>query len=127
MNRRICRYNLEYLTLNKNYQVIQTHHSKLELLFLPYISPRVINRYFLRATYLFESLKSNICNTLRTNLCGSFVLLFSVFISIISIVAFSQQLTNFIFVACSTKSSLCFMIKSVSCFRLLSTYLGKSK
>ena len=45
-------YNVEFLTLSKNHQAIQTHHSTLELLvsfyyflLLSYIFPRVINGY----------------------------------------------------------------------------------
>ena len=93
-------YNVEYLTLNRNPQVIQTHHSRLELLFWVHcfctvvlFFSRVINKQ-VWATCLFEFLKYNLCGNLRTNLCGLFLLLFSVFMNIVSILIFGQYLTN---------------------------------
>ena len=43
-----------------------------------------------RATCLFELLKSNICDNLRINLCGLFVLMFYVFMNIVSMLIFGQ-------------------------------------
>ena len=82
---------------------------------------------FWRATCLFELFKYILCDNWRMNLCGSVVLLFSVFKNIVSVLKFGQVLTNFIFIVHSTKSSLYFMTKKISCFKLMSIFLGKSK
>ena len=58
--------------------VIQTHDSMLELLFLVYCFYTIFvyfptcNKDFLRATWIFQLLKSNLCEKLRTDLCGPF-------------------------------------------------------
>ena len=52
---------------------------------LSYIFPRVLNRKKnWKEACLFEFLKFNLCGKLRINLCGSLVLLFSMFMNIVS-------------------------------------------
>ena len=54
-----------------------------------------INSRFLRATFLNQLLKSNLCYRLRTNFCGSFVLLFSMFMNIVSVLIFDNNCSIF--------------------------------
>ena len=83
---------------------------------------------FWSTTCFTELLKSSLCNKLRKNLCGSLVLLFSVFINISFPCLYldNNRLTS-LFIVCFAKSSLCFIIKSVSYLKLLSKSLNKLK
>ena len=77
---------------------------------------------FWSATSLFELLKSNLANNLKTNWCGSFVLLFSVSMNIISMLIFGQYFPSLAFYSCSAKTSLGFMMEKVSCLNKMKSY-----
>ena len=89
---------------NKNYLVIETHHSMLELLFLVYL-----------------------CNKLRINLCGSIILLFSVFMNIVSMLYLEKNCSILFLILFSTKDFLLFIRNLISCLKFLSASLGQSK
>ena len=69
---------------------------------------------------LFEFLKSNLCDKLRTNLCGPFVLLCSCYY-------FDNNCSILFFILFSGKELLLFMTNSILCFKFLSRSLCKSK
>ena len=83
---------------------------------------------FWRATCLFTLFKSNLCEKLRTNLWGSFIFLFSVFMNIffhayiLTIVAQSH-----FFVLFPTKDSLLMVNSFFLCSKFSSTSLSQSK
>ena len=109
-------YNLKYLSLNKDHQTIQDHHSTLVLLVwacfctAPLYFASVINRKFWEATYLFELVKSNLCGKWRKNLCGSTVSLFYVLMNIIS------MLFNLTLLARTSKIE--YQFHTLSCYQL---------
>ena len=82
---------------------------------------------FWRTTCLFALLQFNLCDNFKTNLSGSFFLLFSVFMNIVSILIFENNCSISFSILFSAKNSLLFIINSISCFKLLSTSLGQSK
>ena len=61
------------------------------LILFSYIVRRVIDRYVLKATCLFEFFKSNICDKLRTNLCGSLIFQFPMLMIIVSMLIFHNS------------------------------------
>ena len=89
---------IEYVTPNKNCQVIQAHQSSLGLLFSIYCFFNVVlysSRYnkwksFEDVTWLFKLFLFNLCNKLRTTSCDAFALLFFWFINIFSMLMFRQ-------------------------------------
>ena len=83
------------MTQNKNYLAFQIHHFMLELLFyfnfytvFLYFSTNNKETNFEEQHVYFKLGKSNLCDNVRINLCGSFVLLFFVFMNIVSMLIF---------------------------------------
>ena len=108
----ILQWNLKCLTPNNNHQEIQTHHSIMKLLFYIHCFFTVV-LYFSQVIYKWV-LKSSIfawdCGKLRRNLCGSFILLFYVFMNIVFVLIFKQKFTSLICILCSAICSMCFII-----------------
>ena len=95
---------------------------------LPCFFPFVINRFKLwRGTCLFKLIKSNPCNKSRTNVCGSLVLLLSVFMNIFPCLYLDNNRLILFCIAFLARNLLCFMIKPTSCFRLLWTFIDRLK
>ena len=95
---------------------------------LPCFFPFVINRFKLwRGTCLFKLIKSNPCNKLRTNVCGSLVLLLSVFMNIFPCLYLDNNWLISFCIAFLARNLLCFMIKPTSWFRLLWTFIDRLK
>ena len=122
-------HNLEYLTLNKNHQTIQFHRSRwsynfefIAFVLLSYIFPGVINRHVLKNNMSTELVKSKLYNKR-----GSLFLIFFVFINIVPCLYLDNNCLILFFIVFLTKSSLCFMIKSISCFILSPASLVKTK
>ena len=129
------RYNLECLTMNNNYQAIQTHHFTLMLLFEFYCFCTVVlyfstcNKYTsFEKQHVYWNLLNPISVKKQEHVCV--VHLFCCFLcSWISFPCFyldNNCLTS-LFIASSAKSSLCFMTESISSSKLLSASIGRSK
>ena len=82
------RHNVEYLTPNKNHQVIETHHFTLELLLWLYCFCSIVS-YSSNCNKCINFEEKHVCLS-GGNLCGSFVLLFFVFMDIVSILIFGR-------------------------------------
>ena len=96
------------------------------IIFVPlsYIFQSVISRSVLTVTSLFEISRPSLFDRLRKNLCGSFVLMFFMFMYIVPMI--NNQLIS-LFIVCPAKNSFCFMIELILCFRFLSTSLANSE
>ena len=101
-----------------------------------YILPRVINKINFEEQHVYLNMliwicmfivQSNLCDKLIRNLCGSFVLLFSVLWILFPYFYFDSNCSISSFIIISAKDSLFFMINSISSFKFLSTSFGKSK
>ena len=126
---------LEYLTLNNYRQIIQSHRSMLELLFWVYCFS-TIAWYFstcdkqisFEEQHVYSSFLSLIFATSYKQIWV--VHLFYCFpwssISFPCLYLDNNWISAF-FIVCSAKNLLGFMGKSISCFKLLSTSLGKWK
>ena len=69
--------------------------------------------------------KSNLCDKLSTSLCGSFVLLFSVFMKFFPCFYLNNNCSILFFIKFSAKDSLLFMMNSISCLKFSSASLGR--
>ena len=128
-------YNLEYLTLNKNCQPIQTHHAMLELSFSVYCFCTVIlcfstcnNKSSFEEQHFYSSFLILIFVASQEQICV--VHLFHYFLcswTLLPCLYLHNCWSISFFILCSAKYPLCFMIWSILCSKFLSTSLGKSK